>query len=87
METSQSDPLSYYQIAGKFLTTSLFHITLILTPGIHGRPYLPWDGVGTAPGDGGGYCTHTSNLFLTWHRPYLALYEASSRAMHQVPSC
>ena len=22
-----------------------------------------------------GYCTHTSVLFLTWHRPYLALYE------------
>lgn len=22
-----------------------------------------------------GYCTHTSVLFATWHRPYLALYE------------
>lgn len=43
--------------------------------GIHGRPYIPWDNVGTAPGYGGGYCTHTSNLFLPWHRPYLALYE------------
>ncbi|KAL1310828.1 hypothetical protein AAFC00_001065 [Neodothiora populina] len=58
MSVDQSDPLSYYQIAG-----------------IHGRPYLPWDNVGTAPGDGGGYCTHVSNLFLPWHRPYLALVE------------
>jgi len=58
---SQSDPLSYYQIAG-----------------IHGRPYIPWDSVsssGGASGYGGGYCTHTSNLFLPWHRPYLAVYE------------
>ncbi|KAG9607898.1 Di-copper centre-containing protein, partial [Aureobasidium melanogenum] len=58
MQMDQSDPLSYYQIAG-----------------IHGRPYVPWDGIGTAPGFGGGYCTHTSNLFLPWHRPYLALIE------------
>ncbi|KEQ58869.1 Di-copper centre-containing protein [Aureobasidium melanogenum CBS 110374] len=58
MQMDQSDPLSYYQIAG-----------------IHGRPYVPWDGIGSAPGFGGGYCTHTSNLFLPWHRPYLALIE------------
>ncbi|KAI4729290.1 Di-copper centre-containing protein [Aureobasidium sp. EXF-10728] len=58
MQMDQSDPLSYYQIAG-----------------IHGRPYVPWDGMGTAPGFGGGYCTHTSNMFLPWHRPYLALIE------------
>ncbi|THZ10344.1 Di-copper centre-containing protein [Aureobasidium pullulans] len=58
MQVDQSDPLSYYQIAG-----------------IHGRPYVPWDGIGTAPGFGGGYCTHTSNMFLPWHRPYLALIE------------
>ncbi|CAD0083012.1 unnamed protein product [Aureobasidium vineae] len=45
MQMDQSDPLSYYQIAG------------------------------TAPGFGGGYCTHTSNMFLPWHRPYLALIE------------
>ncbi|GAB7347588.1 hypothetical protein MBLNU459_g4469t1 [Dothideomycetes sp. NU459] len=56
--TANTDPLSYYQIAG-----------------IHGRPYVPWDGVGSGSGYGGGYCTHTSNLFLPWHRPYLALYE------------
>lgn len=43
--------------------------------GIHGRPYTPWNGVNFAPGAGGGYCTHSSTLFPTWHRPYLAMYE------------
>ncbi|AEO70659.1 uncharacterized protein THITE_2056637 [Thermothielavioides terrestris NRRL 8126] len=56
---------SYYQIAG-----------------IHGMPYKPWNGVGSdtdwqSDGGFGGYCTHSSILFLTWHRPYLALYEKS----------
>ncbi|KAK3309791.1 uncharacterized protein B0T15DRAFT_545814 [Chaetomium strumarium] len=56
---------SYYQIAG-----------------IHGMPFKPWNGVGsdtdwqTSSGFGG-YCTHSSILFLTWHRPYLALFEQS----------
>ncbi|KAF2155064.1 Di-copper centre-containing protein [Myriangium duriaei CBS 260.36] len=61
MNVDQSDPLSYYQIAG-----------------IHGRPYSPWEGWTSAAGSGGyggGYCTHVSNIFLTWHRPYLALFE------------
>ena len=46
--------------------------------GIHGRPFVSWDGV---QGDEyywsrySGYCTHDSNLFPTWHRPYLALFE------------
>jgi hypothetical protein len=45
-------------------------------PGIHGRPYVPWDGVGPAPGvDAPGYCVHLSQLFIPWHRPYMALYE------------
>ncbi|KAF7957392.1 hypothetical protein EAE96_002977 [Botrytis aclada] len=44
--------------------------------GIHGRPYLPYDGVqGTSGDENNGYCTHVSILFPTWHRPYLALYE------------
>ncbi|KAF2445573.1 Di-copper centre-containing protein [Karstenula rhodostoma CBS 690.94] len=57
----QNDKLSYFQIAG-----------------IHGRPFVPWDGV---KGDGyywsrySGYCTHDSNIFPTWHRPFLALFE------------
>lgn len=24
-----------------------------------------------------GFCTHSSIIFLTWHRPYLALFEVS----------
>jgi tyrosinase len=57
---------SYYQIAG-----------------IHGMPYKPWNGVGSSTNwqntsRFGGYCTHSSILFLTWHRPYLALYEVTS---------
>jgi tyrosinase len=51
-------------------------IGLTLKKGIHGRPYEPWDGVSSAPGiDDPGYCAHISNIFLPWHRPYLALYE------------
>ncbi|GAM91208.1 hypothetical protein ANO11243_092550 [Dothideomycetidae sp. 11243] len=61
MSVTQTDPLSYYQIAG-----------------IHGRPYSAWGGWTSQAGPGGyggGYCTHVSNIFLPWHRPYLALYE------------
>nr|BAF74396.1 tyrosinase [Pholiota nameko] len=48
--------------------------------GIHGLPYTPWDGItGDQPFDPntqwGGYCTHGSVLFPTWHRPYVLLYE------------
>jgi len=41
--------------------------------GIHGRPYRSWDNV--AIQRSAGYCTHVSPLFLTWHRPYMALFE------------
>ncbi|RPB05865.1 Di-copper centre-containing protein [Choiromyces venosus 120613-1] len=44
--------------------------------GIHGRPYAAWDNV-RGNGNASGYCTHSSILFLTWHRPYLALFEQS----------
>jgi tyrosinase len=49
--------------------------------GIHGLPYVPWDdATGDQPwdpdsGTWGGYCTHGSVLFPTWHRPYVMLYE------------
>lgn len=57
--TDQSSLTSYYQIAG-----------------IHGRPYIPWDNVQSAPGvSSPGYCMHLLNTFLSWHRPYLALFE------------
>jgi hypothetical protein len=49
--------------------------------GIHGLPFVQWEGAGgTHPTQGsgwGGYCTHGSVLFPTWHRPYVALYEVS----------
>jgi tyrosinase len=57
---SQSNPLSYYGVAG-----------------IHGVPNQAWDGVGANPNAAGavGYCTHSSILFPSWHRAYLALFE------------
>jgi tyrosinase len=50
---------------------------------VHGLPYRVWDGaVGSRPWDPsttwGGYCTHGSVLFPTWHRPYMLLYEVSA---------
>lgn len=58
-QTDQSNLTSYYQIAG-----------------IHGRPYAPWDDVPPFPGNNyPGYCAHVLNIFLSWHRPYLALFE------------
>ncbi|KAF2008582.1 Di-copper centre-containing protein [Aaosphaeria arxii CBS 175.79] len=47
--------------------------------GIHGMPWTSWDGVeGNFTGRQDhqmGYCPHTNQLFGTWHRPYLALFE------------
>ena len=52
--------------------------------GIHGVPYDIWPKKAwnkkledmKAPNDEPtGFCTHSSILFLTWHRPYLALFE------------
>ena len=48
--------------------------------GIHGVPFKPWDNVANSSDGSGGYCTHASNLFPTWHRPYVALYEV--RELH-----
>ncbi|KAF2724314.1 Di-copper centre-containing protein [Polychaeton citri CBS 116435] len=42
--------------------------------GIHGRPYVPWNNL-KVQGVAGGYCQHTANVFLPWHRPYMLLYE------------
>lgn len=44
--------------------------------GIHGRPYVEWDGVRGRSRRG--YCPHESVLFPSWHRPYLALFEVRS---------
>ncbi|CAI6340671.1 unnamed protein product [Periconia digitata] len=55
----QKEKLSYYQVAG-----------------IHGQPWIPWDGVPSWTDDPHwGYCPHNGNLFATWHRPYVMLYE------------
>ncbi|KAL3419107.1 tyrosinase precursor [Phlyctema vagabunda] len=52
--------------------------------GIHGRPFVSWDGVPAAPGlENNGYCSHVSVLFPTWHRPYLALLEQALNGMTQ----
>jgi len=40
--------------------------------GIHGLPYVTWN---QSPIDGQGYCVHGTDLFPTWHRPYVALFE------------
>lgn len=34
--------------------------------GIHGMPYKPYNGVAGLAGASGGYCTHSSTIFLTW---------------------
>src|SRR6267154_1209474 len=50
--------------------------------GIHGMPFVSWEGAGgnrPVQGSGwSGYCTHGNVLFPTWHRPYVALYEVGS---------
>ncbi|KAK1974020.1 hypothetical protein LZ30DRAFT_609182 [Colletotrichum cereale] len=44
--------------------------------GIHGRPFIPWNGVAAVSGgSGGGYCPHGNVQFPMWHRPYVALFE------------
>jgi tyrosinase len=57
-------------------STSISHFSI---GGIHGLPFVQWEGSGSSsPVKGsqwGGYCTHGSVLFPTWHRPYVALYE------------
>ncbi|KAH8882895.1 Di-copper centre-containing protein [Thozetella sp. PMI_491] len=45
--------------------------------GIHGRPYIPYNGA-TRPDDAPldmGYCIHDEILFATWHRPHVLLFE------------
>ncbi|KAH8813439.1 tyrosinase [Flagelloscypha sp. PMI_526] len=58
----QDKPKSYFQVAG-----------------IHGLPAKAWDGAGSNQQAKGsqwpGYCFHSSTLFPTWHRPYIALFE------------
>ncbi|PFH60178.1 hypothetical protein XA68_11339 [Ophiocordyceps unilateralis] len=56
---SDDNPLSYFQLMG-----------------IHGAPYIEWNGAGAqVDGDWQGYCPHTEDIFLPWHRPHAALFE------------
>ena len=47
--------------------------------GIHGQPYQTWPigntDVPHVEDNYKGFCTHSSIVFLTWHRPYLSLFE------------
>lgn len=59
---------------------------------IHGLPYTPWDDSAAAKGFNpdtwwGGYCTHGTVLFPTWHRPYVALYEVSEFQGSRLRTC
>ncbi|KAJ8115420.1 hypothetical protein OPT61_g2936 [Boeremia exigua] len=55
----QGEKSSYYKVAG-----------------IHGVPFGEWDGESGVEGqEMMGYCPHVSNMFGSWHRPYLALFE------------
>lgn len=64
MAVEESLDLSYYQISG-----------------IHGLPHIPWQyPIDPATQDPTrGYCTHSSALFSTWHRPYLTLIEVCAQ--------
>ncbi|KAF1830624.1 Di-copper centre-containing protein, partial [Decorospora gaudefroyi] len=68
--SDQKDPYSFFGLAS-----------------IHGRPYKTW---GDAPGlsykiGTAGYCPHGNELFMPWHRPYLALFEAIlSSYVHEI---
>ncbi|RKF58319.1 Tyrosinase [Golovinomyces cichoracearum] len=73
-----TDIYSYYQLAGKLLVFKISCDSELIDEGIHGRPYIPWNNVVKTPGTyDTGYCSHNSVLFLTWHRPYLAIVESS----------
>ncbi|UNI23818.1 Tyrosinase [Purpureocillium takamizusanense] len=57
--SNYTDPLSYFQING-----------------IHGRPFVEWNGTGGQQTTGwAGYCPHGEKLFISWHRPYVILFE------------
>ncbi len=78
--TKETTPLSYFQIAGPSHTTPIPPYILSCWTGIHGRPYDNWPKAQWNKDEKivdaeEGYCTHSSILFLTWHRPYLSLFE------------
>jgi tyrosinase len=62
--------LAAFQAVPESQQNSYFQIV-----GIHGLPYVSWNGVGQVAGGGGGYCPHGEITFPSWHRPFLALFE------------
>lgn len=71
----QKSKRSYFQISGKCVRHYRRRIVLMISA-IHGAPFVTWDGVEPLAGnDQMGYCPHSSSIFGTWHRPYLALFE------------
>lgn len=48
--------------------------------GIHGKPYVDWN---QSPSHGTGYCVHRTNIFPTWHRPYVVLFEQEVQRVAQ----
>ena len=80
------DVLELHVHSGRAIISSVLNaISFFQIGGIHGLPYLAWDGAGEDdPAEQAGYCTHGSVLFPTWHRPYVALYEVCN--IHISPS-
>jgi tyrosinase len=76
---SKDDPQSYFQITGESIRISpTLGRVLTRMKGIHGMPYKVWNNAkGISDFQFGGYCTHSSILFVPWHRPFLALFEVT----------
>ncbi|KAI5782554.1 common central domain of tyrosinase-domain-containing protein [Geopyxis carbonaria] len=81
LATSNADVFNMFLLALQSLqaTPEELDESFYAVCGIHGIPYVPWQGQGNA-NTPAGYCTHRSVLFVTWHRPYLILLE---QLLHQ----
>ncbi|PWI69456.1 hypothetical protein PCL_01103 [Purpureocillium lilacinum] len=75
-QDNYTDPLSYFQIKGTGLSCLTLGTGLIRNQGIHGRPFVEWNATGGQQTTGwAGYCPHGEELFISWHRPYVILFE------------
>jgi len=87
---AKSDRLYAYQVALYFKAMIVFQkmdpaneLSYYRITGIHGDPDTSWDGVHNPPNptdpnqdpSTGWWCVHNRANFVTWHRPYLALFE------------
>jgi len=87
---AKSDPLYARQVALYFKAMIMFQkmdpsdeLSFYRIAGIHGDPDVSWDGVRNPPNptdpnqdpSTGWWCVHNRANFVTWHRPYLALFE------------